>query len=811
MSKVTPIRPSSAGSSEPSSAGSGAAPVGAERTSAGTERTSAGAERTSVGTEPTSAGAKPTSAGAEPTSAGAKRTSADTEPTSVRPEPVEGPTHNTDTPSPRYWAFLSYSHHDKAVAKRLQRQLETYRVPRRLIGRETSVGTVPTRVTPVFRDRDELHAGADLKASVQDALSRSRWLIVVCTPDAARSPWVNREIIEFKKLRGERHVLALIARGEPFASDMPGREAEECFPPALRRALNDQGLPEGEPLEPIAADMRSEGDGPHRAMLKLAAGMLGVSFDDLVRRDLQRRVRWLSALAGASVLGVVVFAYMAVMALQARNEAQHQRVQAEGLIEFMLGDLRKKLEPVGRLEVLDSVGEKALAYYAAQESGQLDATALGHRSRAMHLIGEIRDLRGNPAEAQKAFEQAAATTAQLLAQAPNDGQRVFDHAQSVFWVGYAAWKRGDGAVAERWFQRYLALAQQLVTIDPANADWQAEVAFAHGNMGMVQVGTGRPTEALTSLQASGSLLERLSLHQPALQFELAHNYGWLSVAYESQGDYVSALSEQGRKLQMFQGMPGGEKNKGAQRGILSSLNLASKYELALGNASAAEERGREALRVADVLLANDPQNLLWLVDACYTRLLLVEAVLARGHREEAEREHQQAKTCVMRYNASGNRGVRDSLLLRARSLYLAAPLTPVLQRPAVAREMEQFLDQSAFHLKAGTPDVAKLALELANVALVLGDLESAAGDAQGAATSWRRAEEMLEPMVKMADGAVLTPLARARFNLGDSRAAQVLVHRIQESSYRHPAYADLKNKLQAARGGGKTPETLGAR
>ncbi|HET7864189.1 MAG TPA: hypothetical protein VFL86_07240, partial [Burkholderiaceae bacterium] len=123
--------------------------------------------------------------------------------------------------------------------------------------------------------------------------------------------------------------------------------------------------------------MRKEGDGPHRAALKLLAGMLGVPFDDLVRRDVQRRVRWLTAIASASAVSVVIFAFLAVMAVRARNEAQYQRQQAEGLIEFMLGDLRKKLEPVGRLEVLDSVGEKALAYYGAQEAGKLAATALG--------------------------------------------------------------------------------------------------------------------------------------------------------------------------------------------------------------------------------------------------------------------------------------------------------------------------------------------------------------------------------------------------------------------------------------------------
>jgi len=72
---------------------------------------------------------------------------------------------------------------------------------------------------------------------VREALAQSRYLIVVCSPDAASSPWVNQEIIEFKKLHGESRVLAVIARGKPFASRLPGYEAEECFPEALRAAL----------------------------------------------------------------------------------------------------------------------------------------------------------------------------------------------------------------------------------------------------------------------------------------------------------------------------------------------------------------------------------------------------------------------------------------------------------------------------------------------------------------------------------------------------------------------------------------------
>jgi tetratricopeptide (TPR) repeat protein len=700
----------------------------------------------------------------------------------------------------RYWAFLSYSHHDKAIAKRLQKQLETYRVPRRLVGRETSVGAVPARVSPVFRDRDELHAGADLKASVQDALSKSRWLIVVCTPDAARSPWVNREIIEFKKLRGERQVLALIARGEPFASDMPGREAEECFPPALRRALNEQRQPEGEALEPIAADMRKEGDGPQRATLKLLAGMMGVSFDDLVRRDMQRRVRMLSVVAGAAVLGLVTFAFLAMMAVQARDEAQNQRMQAEGLIEFMLGDLRKKLEPVGRLEVLDSVGEKALAYYGAQESAKLDATALGHRSRAMHLIGEIRDLRGQPVEAQKAFEQAAETTAQLLKQLPNDGQRIYDHAQSVFWVADAAWKRGDGVLAEAKFGEYLQLAQRLSRIDPSNTDWLAEVAFAHGNLGSIRSAQGNPRAGLSSLSISGSMWKELMSVRGDARFELAQNYGWRAEAYELVGAYEQALQWAHAKLTLLEAGGRIELDLPVRREVQNALNAVSFYELSLGHLRQGEEAATRAQHMAEKLVEEDAMNLRWRADACFSSLRLAEIEMWRGNIAGARSRLNLASDCVDRYNATGTRGFRDSVFLEARRLVLAASLATPGERGRLAREGSDFLERSTMKISEKTLDREKLMLELANVAVALDKLQSFIG-APEFHGSLAPAEALLNLPEAQTNGAVLTTVAQARLNRGDIHGAQLLAERIALTSYRHPAVAALENSLRTERGG----------
>ena len=87
----------------------------------------------------------------------------------------------------KYWAFISYSHHDKDAVEWLHSALETYRVPRRLVGRPSRDGAVPDRLYPVFRDRDELPGSSNLGDNIVNALQQSRSLIVVCSPRASGS------------------------------------------------------------------------------------------------------------------------------------------------------------------------------------------------------------------------------------------------------------------------------------------------------------------------------------------------------------------------------------------------------------------------------------------------------------------------------------------------------------------------------------------------------------------------------------------------------------------------------------------------
>ena len=135
----------------------------------------------------------------------------------------------------KYRAFISYSHADSTWAKWLHRGLERFRVDKDLVGRKTATGTIPETLRPVFRDRDEFSAGHALRELTLAALDASPALIVICSPAAAKSSYVNKEIGLFKSRHPERPVIPLIVAGKPSDPEL------ECFPSALKSKFDAEG------------------------------------------------------------------------------------------------------------------------------------------------------------------------------------------------------------------------------------------------------------------------------------------------------------------------------------------------------------------------------------------------------------------------------------------------------------------------------------------------------------------------------------------------------------------------------------------
>jgi hypothetical protein len=262
----------------------------------------------------------------------------------------------------KYWAFISYSHRDAPVADFLHKKLETYRVPKSLVGTPSRDGTVPERLIPVFRDREELPTSSQLGDNLQKALQQSRYLVVICSPASAQSRWVEEEIRAFKGWHGRDRIIALIASGIPNASEGSSPD-EECFPYSMRfEGLGADSTPVR--VEPIAADLRTGGDGRQRAFLKIVAGLLGVGFDDLYQREKRREQRRRLLVGGLVAAAVIV---LVAIYWSFRQEMGTVRKEA-GLLTTEYKDIRPKNKEAEKriLAAADEVGKALDAMEAAR-------------------------------------------------------------------------------------------------------------------------------------------------------------------------------------------------------------------------------------------------------------------------------------------------------------------------------------------------------------------------------------------------------------------------------------------------------------
>jgi TIR domain len=201
----------------------------------------------------------------------------------------------------RYRAFLSYSHRDTAWARWLHRALEGYRIDKDLVGRDTPRGPIPKTLWPIFRDREDFAAGHSLTEQTLAALEASQFLIVICSPNAAQSQYVNEEIRRFKKLGRSARVIPIIVDGEP------GDSQRECFPAAVRFKIGPDGALTNEREEPVAADARPQKDGREIAKQKVVAGLLAIGLDEILRRaERARKRRNIIRVSAAGVALVVV-------------------------------------------------------------------------------------------------------------------------------------------------------------------------------------------------------------------------------------------------------------------------------------------------------------------------------------------------------------------------------------------------------------------------------------------------------------------------------------------------------------------------
>jgi tetratricopeptide (TPR) repeat protein len=711
-------------------------------------------------------------------------------------------------PQFKYHAFISYSHADRRWADWLHKALETYPIPQRLVGRRTAAGTIPKRLAPVFRDRDELPSATDLNRKVNEALAQSDALVVICSPRSASSRWVDEEVRAFKRLGREQRVFCLIVDGEPNASDTPGREHEECFAPALRHRIGADGVSTTERTESIAADARPGKDGKTNAKLKLLSGLLDVGFDELRQREQQRRARRLAWIAALAILGMLLATGLAVAALKARDQARFQREQAENLVGFMLGNLRDKLEAVNRLDILDEVADHAMGYFDAQGEDIGNDESGAKRAEALLLIGRVRMGQGKYEQAEKAFDGSLRLASVLAESQPADPARKIAIADAHSWLGQTAWQRGDLKSALAHFEAAQPIVDGVVTANPNNKDWLSRLYWSHYNIGHV---------------------------------------------FEQRGNLQAALREYNVVLDLIKNRistnPGDEALKAEQANAHDAIG---QVNYALGNLAVAEKHYSDEQRLLLWLIDRQPSNNVWKRDLAFAETFLAQIAEARGHSDVANGSLKRAMQIGEEFLASdaddmdkvgdlasycrrlarnlrlrGDTAAAASLLNRADALY-ARILTKSPEdvraeggKAATTLEQARLLwqtgdarrsrasavvarDSYAAFLRERKDD-RSAGLGMARAQLLLGVIDDSIGDSRRAATAWTDGLEAMRVFgADYRDPDQIAVQAELLHRLGRESDAGRLVARLDAMGYRDRDYMAWAMAVPSNRSTGST-------
>jgi hypothetical protein len=229
-----------------------------------------------------------------------------------------------------YAGFLSYAQKtDASLAEVVQRALH-----------QLARKWYKIRALRIFRDKSGLSANAMLWPSISSALDGSRFYILLASPAAATSFWVNKEAEYWLSRHGMETVLIALTEGTaPWDAALQRCPADAPLPPAVRDRTTE---------EPLYVDLRwARGEknlslrhGHFRdCVLDLAAPLHGRSKDDLDGYDVRQHRRF--RIAAGSAMGTIVLlavaaAWFGVAAVRQSVEAQRQRASAEQWAERRL-------------------------------------------------------------------------------------------------------------------------------------------------------------------------------------------------------------------------------------------------------------------------------------------------------------------------------------------------------------------------------------------------------------------------------------------------------------------------------------------
>jgi tetratricopeptide (TPR) repeat protein len=598
-----------------------------------------------------------------------------------------------------YDAFISYSHaKDKPIAAALQSAIQKLGKPWYL-----------RRALRLFRDDTSLSATPHLWPTIEQALGQSRFFLLLASPGAAASKWVNKEVAHWLGHNSIDTLLIGLTDGELAWDESTGDFAlpeSTPLPPALVKRF---------PSEPKWVDLRAYRAGDQRPASKrdakftelaadFAAAIRGMPKEDLLSQEVRQQRRALT-LAWSAVGSLLVLAGLAGwqwnVAVVQRIEAQAQRdraveaertaTQQQQLAEQqrdraeqtlsssvrtandLVFDLARRFKettgvPVElRKDILDRA-QKLQQQLVASNSLTPDleysqAIALGETVTALLSMGDITGA-ADAADRERVIMEGRLKTS------PENPEYQRNLAVAYQRVGEVLEANGDLAVALDNFHKTLDITERLAVATPNDPDRQAEMAQSYNTIGDVLVRLGKFQEALDSYRKGLAINEAAAAAAPD---DLNRKYG-VGISHQRIGN---ALNDQGGDLAITL------KEYELNRDIMERLtakdhsnsrwqhNLATSYGN-VGDILAAQGRPADAvvsfnkgLTVLEDLAASDPGNTAWQRALSVSHNKIGDALLTQDQLEDALASFRTSLAIIKRLAEAdpANAGWRADLAL----------------------------------------------------------------------------------------------------------------------------------------------------
>jgi tetratricopeptide (TPR) repeat protein len=544
---------------------------------------------------------------------------------------------------PLYDAFISYSHaKDKPIAAALQSAVQRLGKP-----------WYKRRALRLFRDDTSLAATPQLWPTIEQALGESRFLILLASPEAAASPWVDKEIAFWLQNKSADTLLIGVTDGVlAWDNAAQGFDRSETtpLPPALKGRLA---------VEPKWVDLAAYREGADTGDARFtelaadfAAAIRGMPKEDLLSQEVrqQRRALALATTAAGALLVLAIGATIAgIMAYRAQQEAVAQRNRAERTLAAatetandLIFDLAQRFRDTSGVPaalVKDILDRARALQEQLMRSGQVTPELRRSQHSALNEIAETLLAQGDTKGALEAAEGAKQITQGLLRIDPGNADWQRDLSLSYNSVGDVLVAEGDLPAALTSFRAALDIVDRLAKAAPGNAGRQRDLSATYNRVGDVLMRQGNLAEALSFFRDGLVIIEGVAKGAPDnadWQRDLSVSYNKVGELQAEQGELPDALKSYRAALtivdRLANAAPG---NAARQRDLSVSLSRVGRVLMEQGDMADALKSFRDGLAIAERVAKGDPGNLGWQRDLALFHERVGRVLMAQDNLPEA--------------------------------------------------------------------------------------------------------------------------------------------------------------------------------